>query len=217
MDYYSKYLKYKLKYKNLLKQIGGATIWEYQLDDRSWRPYDPEEIWFIEHHEGTFRLPISGFVVNKNEFYQQGKVNRRAIRRREINDDEFRRIETEAEVRKTIAILQAFPQISQILRLNAGMAPHDFRGELHRIINSNDSAFRRITAAFPDEYCSQNSDLFMEIVRNRIPSTQDAIRSLLERRRVRFELARREQQARDAARKREEDNDEWRGYPGAQF
>jgi hypothetical protein len=36
MDYYLKYKKYKLKFLNLRKQIGGVIIWEYQLDDKTW-------------------------------------------------------------------------------------------------------------------------------------------------------------------------------------
>jgi hypothetical protein len=212
MDYYSKYLKYKLKYKNLHKQIGGAIIWEYQSDDGAWHPYDLEEIWFIERHEGTFQLPISKFVVNKIELYQQGKRNRRTIRRREINNNEMRRLNTESQVRKTIAILQAFPQI---LRLDANMDSRLFENECMGIFRTNEHAFRRITAQPLDQYAAQHSDLYREIIRSRTQLNINDMTRLFEERRVRVEEERRSQRAIEAEEREKERT--WEGYPGSHF
>jgi hypothetical protein len=216
MDYYSKYLKYKLKYKNLHKQIGGAFIWQYQLNEDTWQSYDPEESYFIEHHQGTFHLPISKFVVNKEEFYQQGKANRRTIRRIHINDNEMRRFEEEYRVRKTIAILQAFPQI---LRLDANQPTHTFENSCTGFFNANLYAFGRITTETPAAYAVQNSDLYAEIIRSGTPLTTPDIRRLFALRRARAEEAERieRDRVRPIAAREAAQREEWGEFPGAYF
>ena len=66
MDYYSKYQKYKLKFLNLRKQIGGKVGWQKENEaSGKWEYYTPEESQFIEKHSiGKFTLP-SNHIINK--------------------------------------------------------------------------------------------------------------------------------------------------------
>ena len=66
MDYYSKYQKYKLKFLNLRKQIGGKVGWQKENEaSGKWEYYTPEESQIIEEHSiGKFILS-SNQVINK--------------------------------------------------------------------------------------------------------------------------------------------------------
>ena len=66
MDYYSKYQKYKLKFLNLRKQIGGKVGWQKENEaSGKWEYYTPEESQIIEEHSiGEFILP-SNHIINK--------------------------------------------------------------------------------------------------------------------------------------------------------
>ncbi len=66
MDYYSKYQKYKLKFLNLRKQIGGEVGWQKENEAYGkWEYYTPEESQIIEEHSiGKFILS-SNRVINK--------------------------------------------------------------------------------------------------------------------------------------------------------
>lgn len=212
MDYYSKYKKYKLKFLNLRKQIGGAIIWEFQLDNGSWLPYDPEESYFIEVNNGTFQLPITKFMVNKDSKYQQGKVNRRPIRRREVNETEINRIKLEFTAKKTIEILRSFPQI---LRLDPNMDIRILDARCMEAFASNERAFKNITTEPRDQYASQHSELYRDIIRHSTPLTISAITALIEERHRRAAEERREEEA--ARRLREEEDKKFKDFPGARF
>jgi hypothetical protein len=86
-------------------------------------------------------------MVNRDKLYQQGKVNRRDIRRRDdIDVNDMMRIEEEYRVRKTIAILKAFPQI-------LGLNPNEqnFSGRCHVFFRENLVVYSRITAEHPSQ------------------------------------------------------------------
>ena len=214
MDYYSKYQKYKLKFLNLRKQIGGVIIWEYQLDNGSWQPYDPEESHFIEVNHGTFQLPINKFMINKDLGYQQGKANRRPIRRRDINENEMLRITNEFKVKKTIQILQSFPLI---LQLDPNLDSRIFDDRCAGFFMANDRAFRRITSEFPDAYAAQHGDLYREIIRSRTPLNIADMTIFFETLRATAEEERRLERIRVAPiiAREEAQRREWEGYPDA--
>ena len=212
MDYYSKYQKYKLKFLNLRKQIGGAIIWEYQLDNGSWLPYDPEESYFIEVNHGTFQLPITKFMVNKDLGYQQGKVNRRPIRRSEVNETEMNRIKSEFIAKKTIEILRSFPQI---LRLDPNMDIRIFEARCMEAFASNERTFKNTTTVPRDQYASQHCELYRDIIRRGTPLTIPAITALIEERNRRAAEERRAEEA--ARRSRKEEDKKFKDFPGAHF
>lgn len=90
MDYYLKYQKYKLKFLNLRKQIGGEVGWQKQTEPYGkWEYYTPEESQIIEEHSiGEFILPSNHIIkkVKKDFGYEQyfTKKNKKSIKIRRI-------------------------------------------------------------------------------------------------------------------------------------
>jgi hypothetical protein len=112
MDYYSKYKKYKLKFLNIRKQIGGAIIWQFEVNPGTniWVDYSAEESQIIERNSGTFQLP-SRYMINKvaNAYVgkQYGKPNAVTGIRSERN---IRKIPTLLAT-QIFHTIQRFPQI----------------------------------------------------------------------------------------------------------
>jgi hypothetical protein len=162
MDYYSKYLKYKLKYKQECKQLGGTHTYQYEdgwspefKTYTKWTDYTPEESRLIREYQGQDELILktTGVRINKSTMLQIGRSNTRRIRVKPIDDQANR-------------LLNMLRHFSQILSKN----PNDesvLQGELFEIFvnpNNLDLFIQLNPSDYPDAYASRNVKYFQKII-----------------------------------------------------
>jgi hypothetical protein len=173
MDYTAKYLKYKLKFLNLRKQIGGAVIWQREGDrPNQWVDFSAADSQFIERNHGTFQLPSMHMItkINRDTGFQQGKVRKRAIRRIII--------EGKTLAQKLLETVRNFPAIWTYRN-------HDtFRNDLVSLFSKNAQIINEIWGQ-PDSFETiprANDELFKGIITVSNPSmTDDELLKLIER------------------------------------
>jgi hypothetical protein len=111
MDYYSKYQKYKLKFLNLRKQIGGTVIWQCKINENTWADYSHEDSQTIERNHGKIQLP-SGYEIHKAQGAHVGTQHGFNKRTGVASERPIRRIQIDDTVaQKLLKTLRAFPVI----------------------------------------------------------------------------------------------------------
>ncbi len=198
MDYYSKYKKYKLKFLNLRKQIGGAVIWQCEISPGNWINYNHADSQIIENGHGTFQLPNERRITktSPSEGVQIGLKNKRAIRRIIIED--------KTVAQKLLETVRAFPVIFTY------RGSSDFRTNLSTIFGANAPRINHIWG-MPDSFETVprgKSDLFQEIITNTDPGmTDEALLKFIEGMLKRIEDEGKAEVAADLARQREEEEE----------
>jgi hypothetical protein len=203
MNYYSKYQKYKLKFLNLRKQIGGAVIWECEIYSNHWEYYTPEESQIIESSNvGTFKLP-SKFTIIKNSSntgFQQGLSNRRNIRRTIVNDRIMERI---VEASRFLNTVKRFPDILSQDSNDLDM----LRGSLMTIFNNDGGAFLRLGWDWSDGHTAQYAVLYQAIIRLRKPLKNITLGDILRLMNVIFPMPSEQEIEQDRIRREEEEQE----------
>ena len=176
MDYYSKYQKYKLKFLNLRKQIGGAVIWQCEIYENTWVDYSHEDSQTIEHGSGTFRLP-SGHEIHKAQGAHVGTQYGLNKRTGVKSERPIRRIQIEDEADKLIIMIASFPEVLQLDSSNQ----HTLQGQLFDIFVDSGRQARFIQlnpGEFPDAYASRNVGLYQGIIQLKKPLEQITVEDI---------------------------------------
>lgn len=176
MDYYSKYQKYKLKFLNLRKQIGGKVGWQKENEAYGkWEYYTPEESQIIEEHSiGKFILS-SNQVINKvkedfgYEQYFTEKNKKKSIKIRRIaNKGSF--AEESSFEEKIVKTMRELPVIWNFTD------PNTLRDDLICLFAENSQIINNIwgNPNYFEEILIKHEMLFKEMINNTDPSMIDA-------------------------------------------
>lgn len=163
MDYSSKYLKYKLKYKQQKNQLGGTYTYQYEdgwspefKTYTKWTDYTPEESRLIREYQGQgeLALPTTGVRINKLMMLQIGRFNTRRIRIKPEDD----------QANRLLNMLRNFPQILTLTKYQND--EHALQGQLFEIFVNNQDLFSQLNPAdFPDAYASRYVKIYQAIIR----------------------------------------------------
>jgi hypothetical protein len=176
MDYYSKYQKYKLKFLNLRKQIGGEVGWQKKSEQYgNWEYYIPEESQIIEEHSiGEFILP-SNHVINKvkedfgYEQYFTEKNKKKSIKIRRIaNKGSF--AEESSFEEKIVKTMKELPVIWNFTD------PNTLHDDLICLFAENSQIINDIwgNPNYFEEILIEDEMLFKEMINTTDPSMIDA-------------------------------------------
>jgi hypothetical protein len=221
MDYYSKYQKYKMKFLNLRKQIGGAVIWQYQISPDNWKDYNTADSLFIEKNDGTFQLLPSKYMItkiNKYEGYQQGMYNRRKIRRIKTETSLLARQIIESKIIESKILAQKLLETIQNFPVMLTYSEQNFDFDLVRLFSENKERINEIWGQ-PDSFETEprnKSSLFREIKNGGIRlrgmnhiALLAFIQGIIDKRVIDTEQEKRERE--EASSKKEEEDKKWEG------
>lgn len=163
MDYYSKYKKYKLKYLQIKKQLGGAFTYQYEdgwdpVQNRytRWTDFNPTDSRLIRTHQGSGILTLSsGLQINKSTMTQIGRNRVRRIRIKPVDD----------EANRILGMLRQYPSV-----LNLDPSNRNFQNNLFDIFANDMINFMNISQGVtPDAYAYLNLELYRAIIQLGIP------------------------------------------------
>jgi hypothetical protein len=158
MDYYSKYKKYKLKYLQIKKQLGGAFTYQYEdgwdaVQNRytRWADFNSTDSGLIRTHQGPGILTLSsGLQINKSNMTQTGRNRVRRIRIKPVDD----------EANRILGMLRQYPSI-----LNLDPSNRNFQYNLFDIFANDMINFMNISQGVPpDAYANLNLELYRAII-----------------------------------------------------
>jgi hypothetical protein len=173
MDYYSKYKKYKLKYLQIKKQLGGAFTYQYEdgwdpVQNRytRWTDFNSTDSRLIRTHQGSDILILSsGLQINKSNMTQIGRNRVRRIRIKPVDD----------EANRILGMLRQYPSI---LNLNAN--DEHFQYNLFTIFAGDLPNFMNISQGLtPDAYANINVNLYRAIIQLGIPLQNITINDII--------------------------------------